>query len=60
MRGYFRISSRKLRQSCETVVTAAGTPAAPRSKRNYNDSIVQPLDEGYSDSNSCQQDFSSS
>ncbi|CAH1367938.1 unnamed protein product [Tenebrio molitor] len=58
--GYFRFSNRKLRQSCETVITAAGTPAVPRAKCSHADSIVQQVDDGHSDNNSFQQDFASS
>ncbi|XP_068910253.1 prolactin-releasing peptide receptor-like [Tenebrio molitor] len=58
--GYFRFSNRKLRQSCETVITAAGTPAVPRAKCGHADSIVQQVDDGHSDNNSFQQDFASS
>lgn len=49
LRGYFRFSNRKLRQSCETVITAAGTPAAPRAKSSRGESIVQQADDGHSD-----------
>ncbi|KAG5881035.1 hypothetical protein JTB14_000859 [Gonioctena quinquepunctata] len=55
LRGYFRFSNQKFRQSCETVTTAAGTPAAHRSRRCQQN---QPLDEGASDTNSYQQDIS--
>ncbi|KAJ3666734.1 hypothetical protein Zmor_002166 [Zophobas morio] len=60
--GYFRLSNRKLRQSCETVITAAGTPAVPRAKCSHVgvDSIVPQVDDGHSDNNSFQQDFASS
>ncbi|XP_049820202.1 neuropeptide F receptor isoform X2 [Aethina tumida] len=59
LRGYFRISNRKLQQSCETVMTGSGTPAPSRSKL-CSDSMTQNIDEGYSDNNSFQQDYYSS
>ncbi|XP_967232.2 orexin/Hypocretin receptor type 1 [Tribolium castaneum] len=58
--GYFRFSNRKLRQSCETVITAAGTPAVPRAKCGQTESIVHQVDDGHSDNNSFQHDFPSS
>nr|XP_023018238.1 orexin receptor type 1 [Leptinotarsa decemlineata] len=49
LRGYFRFSNQKFRQSCETVTTAAGTPAAHRSRRCQHSQLQ---DEGISDTNS--------
>lgn len=61
LRGYFRFSNRKLRQSCETVISTAGTPAALRAGSHRSDGAPhQLIEEGQSDTNSYQQDLSSS
>ncbi|KAK9712920.1 hypothetical protein QE152_g24628 [Popillia japonica] len=62
LRGYFRFSNRKLRQSCETVITAAGTPAPSARTMCPRDGLVHHsiIDEGQSDNSSFQHEFSSS
>lgn len=56
--GYFRFSNRKFRSSCETVVTAAGTPG---SRLRFLHDSSQQLDGGFCDSShSVQQDDNSS
>ncbi|XP_057669159.1 prolactin-releasing peptide receptor [Diorhabda carinulata] len=53
IRGYLRLSSRKMRHSSETVTTLTGTPASNQGKR------CQYAEEAFSDTNSCQQDLPS-
>ncbi|KAB0800692.1 hypothetical protein PPYR_06431 [Photinus pyralis] len=59
LRGYFRFSNRKLRQSCEAVITAAGgTPARrPRASSRQGDLLVRRSEDGHSESYSFHQDL---